>query len=91
LELNQDLVKDDFGVSEMTKASMNRLGIFLPSQRLTMSPKTIIDDNETLKSQISSAVRSRRYKKGTAADSKNSSPKTSLMTRNLKNIYKATP
>ena len=80
MELNQDLAKDDFGVSEMTKASMNRLGIFLPSQRLTISPKTIMDENETLKSQISSAVRSRRYKKG-GADSKNSSPKTSLMTR----------
>ena len=31
LDLNQDL--DSLGVSEMTKASMNRLGIYLPSQR----------------------------------------------------------
>jgi hypothetical protein len=31
LELNQDL--DTLGLSEMTKASMNRLGIYIPSQR----------------------------------------------------------
>ena len=58
------------GLSEITKNSINRLGIYLPSQNharavrneamsQTISPLA----SAQLKSQISSTVRSRRYKK----------------------------
>jgi len=61
------LSDDCTGLSEITKNSINRLGIYLPSQRAvrnealsqTISPFA----SAQLKSQISSTVRSRRYKK----------------------------
>jgi hypothetical protein len=64
------LSDDCTGLSEITKNSINRLGIYLPSQNharavrnealsQTISPLA----SAQLKSQISSTVRSRRYKK----------------------------